>query len=110
LLLHAPEYRLAMVHLLKQAGAFSPDVVSPVSSSPATFAVPVGVERGTLTAVFAPDLLDRAGQPLRLFAPANAYRDLWTGQRLEVAGDRELSLPALDGVALLWSPPAGEEL
>jgi hypothetical protein len=109
-LLHSPECRPAMVHLLKQAGAFSRNIVSAVSSSPATFAVPVGVERGTLTAVFAPDLLDRAGQSLRLYAPANAYLDLWTGQRLEVAADRELSLPAPDGIALLWSPPAGEEL
>jgi hypothetical protein len=66
--------------------------------------VPIAVEHGALTAVFAPDRLDRGGLPLRLRAAAGRYHDLWTGAELACGPDGELTLVGEDGIALLWQP------
>lgn len=52
-------------------------------------------------AVFGPEAPDRAGQPLRLALPPGAYTDLWTGECHQVDSGGELTLAALDGLAVL---------
>ena len=107
-LVHGDRYMPATRYILERAGAPFAHPLRPVGGHPSTFALPVEVERGSLTAVFAPDPVDRGGQPVRLRAPRGAYLDLWTGKALEVAADGEASLDAIDGVSLLWSPPTEE--
>ena len=107
-LVHGDRYMPATRYILERAGAPFAHPLRPAGGHPSTFALPVEVERGSLTAVFAPDPVDRGGQPVRLRAPRGAYLDLWTGKALEVAADGEASLDAIDGVSLLWSPPTEE--
>jgi Beta-galactosidase/Beta-galactosidase trimerisation domain len=51
--------------------------------------------------VFAPEVADRGGQVVRLQLPPGEYLDVWTGERHSVGTDGTLSLPALDGIALI---------
>jgi hypothetical protein len=90
--------------ILARAGAAVPSPVRPTGSHWATTAVPIAVEHGVLTAVFAPDRLDRGGLPLRLRAAPGRYHDLWTGAELACGPDGELTLVGEDGIALLWQP------
>ena len=89
-------------YILGRAGTAARHAVRPTGSHWAAFALPVEVERGSLTAVFAPDLLDRAGQPIRLHAPPGGYVDLWSGEAVISSSVGELVLHAADGIALLW--------
>jgi hypothetical protein len=107
-LVHGDRYMPATRYILERAGAPFAHPLRPAGGHPSTFALPVEVERGSLTAVFAPNPVDRGGQPVRLRAPRGVYLDLWTGNALEVAADGEASLDAIDGVSLLWSPPTEE--
>lgn len=89
-------------YILGRAGTAARHAVRPAGSHWATFALPIAVELGSLTAVFAPDLLDRAGQPIRLHAPPGGYVDLWSGETVISSSVGELVLHAADGIALLW--------
>ena len=89
-------------YILGRAGAAARHSVRPTGSHWATFAVPIEVERGALTAVFAPDLLDRRGQPIHLYAAPGSYTDLWSGTTFDSSSAGELVLPADNGIALLW--------
>ncbi|HEV2126678.1 MAG TPA: beta-galactosidase trimerization domain-containing protein, partial [Chloroflexota bacterium] len=102
-LVHAPECLPAVTRVLERACPSGS--TKPVGSHPATTVVPVRVERGELTAVFAPDPVNRGGKPVRLHMPHGEYVDLWTGDPIEVTADGEVSLSATDGIALLWRPP-----
>lgn len=81
--------------------------VAPVATEHAV-ALPVAVEHGSLTAVLAPDPLDRGGRPLRLRAAPGEYRDLWTDDPVRPGPDGEIALPAAEGIALLWRPGRDE--
>lgn len=89
-------------YILRRAGTAARHSVRPTGSHWATFAVPIEVERGALTAVFAPDLLDRQGQPIHVYAAPGSYTDLWSGTTFDSGPAGELVLPAGDGIALLW--------
>jgi hypothetical protein len=89
-------------YVLAQAGRSARHPVRPAGGHWASFAVPVDVEHGSLTAIFAPDLLVRGGQPVRVHMPAGAGLDLWSGEKWRCEADGELVLPAPDGIALLW--------
>ena len=89
-------------YILGRAGAAARHAVRPAGSHWATFAVPIEVARGSLTAVFAPDVLDRAGHPIRLHAAPGSYIDLWSGTAVASSSTGELVLAADDGIALLW--------
>ncbi len=104
-LVHAPATRAAARHILAQAGRGIAPAIQPVGGT-AAIALPVMVEHGELTAVFAPDALDRGGAPVRVRAQPGAYRDLWSGAECATGPDGELALPAEDGIALLWRAAA----
>jgi hypothetical protein len=102
-LVHAPDSAAAVRYVLAQAARCAFHPLRPAPGQPAAFVVPVQVEHGQLTAVFAPDALDRQGQALRILAPAGDYLDLWTGHAVRRDAHQELALPATEGIALLWS-------
>lgn len=105
-LVHAPGCLPAVSYVIEHACPPRPNGIYPVGTHQATTVVPVGVERGELVAVFAPDAVDRGGRPIRLRAPRGSYQDLWTDEAHQVATDGEMILPALEGIALLWRPPS----
>jgi hypothetical protein len=89
-------------YVLAQAGRNARPAVHPAGGHWATFAVPIDVEHGRLTAVLAPDLLVRGGPPMRVHMPAGTGLDLWSGETWRCDADGEVALPAPDGIALLW--------
>ena len=89
-------------YILGRAGAAARHSIHPIGSHWATISVPVRVEHGSLTAVLAPDLLDRAGCPVRLRAAPGRYTDLWSGAEVDSGTAEEIALPADDGIVLLW--------
>lgn len=101
-LVHAPESMPATMHVLRRCLPAPTGWIRPVGSHPSTVVIPVGVEKGELAAVFAPDPIDRDGKPVRLQLPSGTYLDLWTGDSIQVAVDGEVALPATDGIALMW--------
>jgi Beta-galactosidase/Beta-galactosidase trimerisation domain len=105
-LVHEDHYMPAVDYILNCASSSATHPIRPVGGHPSTFVVPISVERGRLTAVLAPEPVDRGGRPVRLRAPSGTYLDLWTGDDVDVAADREMTLSAVDGVSLLWLPPA----
>lgn len=56
---------------------------------------------GDAWGVFAPEVVDRGGSEVRLQLAPGEYVDLWTGDRHSVGTQGTLSLPALDGIALI---------
>jgi hypothetical protein len=108
-LVHGDRYMPAARYVLDRVGSPFAHPIRPAGGHPSTIAFPVEVDRGLLTAVFAPDPIERGGRPVRLRASGGTYLDLWSGDDLDVATDGELSLDAADGVSLLWSPPVGED-
>jgi hypothetical protein len=102
-LVHA-RCRAVARYILGRAGASARTPIGPAGSHWATTAIPVTVEHGTLTAVLAPDPLDRGGRPVRLRAAPGRYLDLWTDTELVAGPDGELVLGGEDGIALLWQP------
>jgi hypothetical protein len=104
-LVHEDHYMPAIDYILNRASSSLVSPIRPVGGHPSTFVVPISVERGMLTAVFAPEPADRGGRPVRLRTPSGTYLDLWTGDNVDVAADGEMCLSAVDGVALLWRPP-----
>lgn len=100
-LVHARSTPVAR-YILGRAGAAARHSVRPTGSHWGTVAIPIDVEHGSLTAVLAPDLLDRAGKPIRLCVAPGSYIDLWSGATVDGGSTSELVLPADDGIALLW--------
>jgi hypothetical protein len=100
-LVHVPESFAATRWIMRRLAGAAP-AVFPVAGHPGSVAIPIQVENGSLTAVFAPEGLARGGRPLRISAPRGSYVDLWSGETIEAAADSEISLEALDGVVLLW--------
>lgn len=101
-LVHSPASVAAVRYVLGRAAAAALLPVRPTPGQPGTFAVPVKTARGLLSAVFAPDALDRQGQALRILASPGEYVELWTGQRVRPNAWGEIVLPADEGIALLW--------
>lgn len=101
-LVHAPECAAAVRYLVGGAGAAVRSPLRLVAGHPAAFALPVQAAHGSLTALFAPDTLDRSGRPIVLQAPAGRYVDLFDESDYTVGAGGELALHMPDGVALLW--------
>lgn len=80
------------------------DPIRPVAGHWAALTLPVQVEHGALTVVLAPDGLERGERPVVLHAPPGVYADLWGGGDVIADAAGELTLPAPDGIALLWRP------
>jgi len=101
-LVHRRDCMGAVKYLLQRAGTNLSRDVYPLVSEENTFAIPVGVERGTLTAVFGPDVHERQGKSMWLKANPGEYMDLWTGETVHVPFSGELALHAPEGISLMW--------
>lgn len=69
--------------------------------SPSTMALAVHGERLDAVGIFAPAAADRGGQPLRLALPPGSYRDIWSGTDVHAGVTGEVSLEAVDGIAVV---------
>lgn len=105
-LVHVPSSFSAARLILRRLSGIVP-AVFPVSGHPNAFAVPIQVEKGSLTAIFAPERFARGGRPLRVWAPRGTCVDLWSGETVETGADSETVLEAPEGVALLWREQLG---
>lgn len=77
----------------------------PVGGSPHAVCIPVRTGRGRLAVLLCPDATERGGKPVRLKADiADGWTDLWTQTPIGSTPERELLLPAPEGVAILWRP------
>lgn len=95
---HADSSRPFIQALLTEALA-GPPTTRPLV--PSTVALSIVGERLDAVGVFAPPSSDRAGQPLRIALPPGGYRDLWAGADVQVGATGEVSLEAVDGIAVL---------
>jgi hypothetical protein len=78
-----------------------------VAGSPFAITIPIATPTGQTVLALAPDRPARAGQHLRLRPTrpvSSPWLDLWTGHTLTPDLTGELTLPAEDGVAILWNP------
>lgn len=103
-LVHRPDCLPGVSHILGRVSPPSDRRIRSVGSHPSTFVVPVSVEQGSLSAVFAPGVGRRGCRPVRLAAPRGRYLDLWSGEAVDVGPDGELLMAASEGIALLWRP------
>ncbi|MCH5351913.1 MAG: hypothetical protein J1E06_00350, partial [Acutalibacter sp.] len=74
--------------------------VRPAAYQSGAFSLPVTCKNGSLTAIFADRTQGK--KTLRVLALPGEYTDLWTGETVVVSQTGETSLPAEDGVVLLW--------
>jgi hypothetical protein len=77
--------------------------LTPVGGARGGVAMPIACEHGTLVAVLAPEVSERGARPLRVAVDSpGAWHDFWSGADVLPDALGELSLPAPEGVALLW--------
>ena len=100
-LLYHPEKDMAARYLLQKITERNLCAVRPASHQGGAFALPVRCDNGSLTAIFADRTQGKKN--LRILAAPGEYTDLWTGETVTVPQCGEISLPAEDGIVLLWS-------
>lgn len=100
--IYEQENQLGLKYVLSRLTAGSLLPVRPVAFEQGAHALLLVCETGSLTAVLANSGAWRQGRTLQLIAPAGEYTDLWTGAAVRVPDTGRVSLPAEDGVVLLW--------
>lgn len=100
--IHEQENQLGLKYLLHELTKDSLLPVRPAGFEHGAYALPVTCQKGLLTAVLANSRSWRQGRELQMIAPEGEYTDLWTGETISVPSTGRVSLPAEDGIVLLW--------
>lgn len=99
---YEPDKNSAVKYVLRKVTAAAVLPVRPAPFLDAAYAIPNICEKGSLTAILANSRSWRQGKPLSITAEPGEYMDLWSGETVSVPSCGEISLPAEDGIVLLW--------